>query len=61
MLSCTSQTCTGAEQRKRAKPGHNKNAPHCCEAFGAENETCQMQAPIMGGTGLFNFGLFNLA
>jgi len=39
MLSCTSQTCTGAEQRKRAKPGHNKNAPYFCKAFGAENET----------------------
>ena len=32
---------TGASWPKRIDrhPATNKNAPHCCEAFGAENET----------------------
>jgi hypothetical protein len=38
MFSCTSETCTRAEQGKPA-PKKQKNAPHCCEAFGAEKET----------------------
>jgi hypothetical protein len=37
MFSCTSEACTmGRGQIHRST---NKNAPHCCEAFGSENET----------------------
>ncbi|MBR0300229.1 MAG: hypothetical protein IJQ93_07940, partial [Bacteroidales bacterium] len=38
MFSCTSETCTRAEQGKPV--GSQTKTPRiCCEAFGAENET----------------------
>ena len=45
MFSCTSETCAQAEQRKA--PQKNKNAPHFCDAFGAENETRTISCNIL--------------
>ena len=46
MFSCTSETCTQAEQGKPAGT-QTKNAPHYCEALGAENETRTISCNVL--------------
>ena len=37
----------------------NKNAPHCCEAFGAENET-RTRDPDLGKVVLYQLSYFRI-
>ena len=56
MISCTSETCTRAEQGKPAGT-QTKNAPQQCEAFGAENET-RTRDPDLGKVVLYQLSYF---
>ena len=56
MIACTSETCTMGGRGQTSRPT-NKNAPHCCEAFGAENET-RTRDPDLGKVVLYQLSYF---
>ena len=45
------------EPRRANQPVHKQNAPHCCEAFGAENET-RTRDPDLGKVVLYQLSYF---